>query len=265
MSEKDSKFIDLNTTLSAVGKAVFATFYYDFKDISISDDVLSHKIYTENPTSKSDSQNFRIPRARRIFEMGQQLDALRIIIQSKRVDSEARALAKIILERETLQNKYNQEICEEQAFIQELNKDMIYNSQYSQTAPKYDSTPKPPKELIFNTSKKYPRDRKKSENALRIADYLCEANKEHFVFRRKCSNLNYTEPHHLIPLFARADYPDIDLDREQNIVSLCSNCHNLLHYGADNKELLHLLYEQRKDLLASIGIIISFDELHRYY
>ncbi|MGL4334073.1 MAG: hypothetical protein ACRCSC_03300 [Lactococcus garvieae] len=198
MSEKDIKFIDLNTTLSAVGKAVFATFYYAFKDISISDDVLAYKIYTENPTSKSDSQNFRIPRARRIFQMGQQLDVLRIIVHSKRVDSNARDLAKNILGRETLQNKYNQEICEEQVFIQELNQDLIYNAQDSKPAPKYDNTPKRPKELILSTSRKYPRDRKKSENALRIADYLCEANKEHFLFRRKCSNLNYTEPHHLI-------------------------------------------------------------------
>ncbi|MEF9839642.1 MAG: HNH endonuclease, partial [Lachnospiraceae bacterium] len=61
------------------------------------------------------------------------------------------------------------------------------------------------------------------------------------------------------------NYPDVDLDCEQNIVSLCSNCHNLLHYGVDNEELLHLIYEQRKDLLSSIGITISFDELKRYY
>lgn len=70
MNEKDSKYTDLNTTLSAVGKAVFATFYYDFKDISIPDEVLACKIHTENAGSKSDSQNFRIPRARRMFQTG---------------------------------------------------------------------------------------------------------------------------------------------------------------------------------------------------
>lgn len=261
MNEKDSKYTDLNTTLSAVGKAVFATFYYDFKDISIPDEVLARKIHTENAGSKSDSQNFRIPRARRIFQTGQQLDALKIIIQSKRVDPKARELAKRILNKETLADQYTQEIYEEREFIQELNQNLKNNL----PAPQYDNTPKPPKDLLMNTTQRYPRDRKKSENALSIANFLCEANKEHFVFRRKCSYINYTEPHHLIPLFAREDFPDADLDREQNIVSLCSNCHNLLHYGADNMELLRQLYEQRKDLLASIGIIISFEELRRYY
>lgn len=265
MNEKDSKYTDLNTTLSAVGKAVFATFYYDFKDISIPDEVLACKIHTENAGSKSDSQNFRIPRARRIFQTGQQLDALKIIIQSKRVDPKVRELAKNILNKEILADQYTQEICEEREFIQELNRKLKYNLQNTLPAPQYDNTPKPPKDLLMNTTQRYPRDRKKSENALRIANFLCEANKEHFVFRRKCSYINYTEPHHLIPLFARGNFPDADLDREQNIVSLCSNCHNLLHYGADNMELLRQLYEQRKDLLASIGIIISFEELRRYY
>ncbi len=265
MNEKDTKYVDLNTTLSAVGKAVFATFYYDFKDISIPEDVLAHKIFTENSASRSDRQNFRIPRARRIFQMGQELDALRIVIQSKRVAPKARDLAKEILNRETLKNKYSQERREEQVFIQELNKEMDCNFHDSQLVPQYNNTSKSPKSLISNTTQIYPRDRKISQNALRMANYLCEVNNDHFVFRRKGSGINYTEPHHLIPLCARLDFPDVDLDREQNIISLCSNCHNFLHYGADNTELLHILYEQRKELLASIGLIISFDELKEYY
>lgn len=265
MSKKDIKLIDLKATLSAVGKSIFVSFYYEFKDKSISNNILANKIYNENSASKSNRQNFRIPRARRIFQMGQQLEALKIIIQSKRVDLKARELAKYILEKETLEHQYTQEICEEYGFIQELNHNMIYNLNNQLSLPQYDNTIKPAKELLFNVKQEYPRDRKISENALKIASYLCEANKEHFVFRRKFSNLNYTEPHHLIPIFARKDFPNVDLDREQNIISLCSNCHNLIHYGADNKELLKFLYEQRKDLLASVGIIISFDKLMKYY
>ena len=86
---KDTKYEDLNKTLAAVGKAVFVNFYYDFKDFSISKDELAKKILSENPGSKSDSQNFRIPRARHIFESGQEKEALRIIIESKRVDKKA--------------------------------------------------------------------------------------------------------------------------------------------------------------------------------
>lgn len=67
MSISDKKYEDLNTNLAAVGKAVFVNFYYDFKDASMPIEDLAQKIFTQNPTSKSASQNFRIPRARHIF------------------------------------------------------------------------------------------------------------------------------------------------------------------------------------------------------
>ena len=69
----------------------------------------------------------------------------------------------------------------------------------------------------------------------------------------------------MIPLSAHRDFPGIDLDREQNIVSLCSNCHNLLHYGLEYKDVLYELYQQRKALLEEIGITISFEQLLSYY
>ena len=49
MDKKDTKYIDLNTTLSAVGKAVFVNFYYDFKNASLSDTVIAEKLLRENP------------------------------------------------------------------------------------------------------------------------------------------------------------------------------------------------------------------------
>ena len=53
--------------------------------------------------------------------------------------------------------------------------------------------------------------------------------------------------------------------REQNVVSLCSNCHNILHYGADFEKILKPLFEKRKDLLKAIGVEISYEELKKYY
>ena len=97
------------------------------------------------------------------------------------------------------------------------------------------------------------------------AQYLCEVDNSHFVFKRRNRSDNYTEPHHLVPLSAHRDFPGIDLDREQNIVSLCSNCHNILHYGASYKEILYELYIQRRELLKQIGIVISFEQLVSYY
>jgi hypothetical protein len=99
---KDTKYEDLNNTLAAVGKAVFVNFYYDFKNFSISNNELAKKIYAENPGTNSTNQNFRISRARHIFELGQELDALRIIIKSKRVDAQAVEKAKKILAKETM-------------------------------------------------------------------------------------------------------------------------------------------------------------------
>lgn len=58
---------------------------------------------------------------------------------------------------------------------------------------------------------------------------------------------------------------NVSLDVEENIVSLCSNCHNQIHYGADADKLIEKLYEERKDALASVGIIITLEQLLLMY
>ena len=97
------------------------------------------------------------------------------------------------------------------------------------------------------------------------ANYLCEVDNSHWVFKRRNSNKTYTEPHHLVPLSAHKDFKNIDLDREQNVVSLCSHCHNLLHYGEDVDQVLKPLYEARKELLEKVGIFVSYEQLKKYY
>ena len=94
---------------------------------------------------------------------------------------------------------------------------------------------------------------------------MCEVSDQHQLFKRKNSNINYTEPHHLVPLYAVDKFPDIDLDREQNVVSLCSGCHNWLHYGSDIDVVLRPLYEKRRELLRSIGIDITYEQLKEFY
>lgn len=262
MDKKDTKYIDLNTTLSAVGKAVFVNFYYDFKNVSLSDNVIAEKILRDNPNTKSDNQNFRIPRARHIFAECNQLDALKIIMDSTRVASEAREKAKMILAEELAREQAFQESVDESGFIKELNKSIVYSEQREF---EYDNNPEPPKESRLTQTSQYQRSKKVSSNALLKAGFVCEVNAEHPVFVRKNSNENYTEPHHLVPLFAQKDFPDVNLDREQNIVSLCSHCHNLLHYGADIDDVLYKLYVDRKDLLQLIGIQISYEDLRKYY
>ena len=96
------------------------------------------------------------------------------------------------------------------------------------------------------------------------AGFVCEIEVEHPTFIRKKSNEKYTEPHHLIPM-AFSEKFDVSLDVEENIVSLCSNCHNQIHYGKDADVLLTKLYEERKDVLLSVGIDITLKELLAMY
>lgn len=129
----------------------------------------------------------------------------------------------------------------------------------------YDNKLSPkPKQKEIQGIKVYNRDKQKAINALNHANYSCEIDKNHKVFFRKDGITPYTEAHHLVPLSYQYKY-DYSLDIEENIVSLCSNCHNEIHYGFNAKELIKQLYNQRKDLLAKKGIEITLEELYQYY
>lgn len=110
----------------------------------------------------------------------------------------------------------------------------------------------------------YPRDRQTAINALSHAHYCCEINENHPTFIRKNSDKNYTEPHHLVPM-AYSDIFGVSLDVEENIVSLCSNCHNHIHYGKDAEILITKLYNERKGALKKVGIEISLGKLLEMY
>lgn len=106
----------------------------------------------------------------------------------------------------------------------------------------------------------YPRNKQTAINALIHANYCCEIDSNHPSFIRKSSNKNYTEPHHLVPMAFQEQF-DVSLDVEENIVSLCSNCHNEIHYGRYADSLLKKLYAERKNILANVGIHISLNDL----
>lgn len=129
----------------------------------------------------------------------------------------------------------------------------------------YHGVPKPrPLPIEKKGRMTYPRDRAVAANALRRANYRCELDPEHRTFRRKRSDLPYTEPHHLVPL-AYQRYFDVSLDVEENIVSLCCTCHKQIHFGTGAEELISYLYDLRKDALRSVGIEITKDELIAMY
>lgn len=141
---------------------------------------------------------------------------------------------------------------------QRINNDSLENVQKEF---EYVSSPRPREINIINKSKskiECVRHDDRKINALIKADYCCELNPEHPTFKRRKSEKNYTETHHLIPLEYSLQF-DSTLDTEENIVSLCSNCHNQIHYGEGAEVLLKKLYDSRIDLLRTAGISKTID------
>ena len=129
----------------------------------------------------------------------------------------------------------------------------------------YKGIPKKKNEpIIVGTHKVYCRNRQTAINALAHAGYKCEIDDSHPTFIRRNSDKPYTEPHHLIPM-AYSDEYDVSLDVEENIVSLCSNCHNQIHYGKGAEKLLEKLYNERKEALKKVEIEITLEKLLSYY
>lgn len=137
-----------------------------------------------------------------------------------------------------------------------------------------------PEEAVYNvinsSKKKSPkRDCFIAAKALAYANYECEYDRNHPTFIRKNSGHNYTEPHHLVPISRTGDFTfnkgndtvAVSLDIPNNIVSLCSHCHNLLHYGRmeEKVHVLRKLYDERVVKLKNAGIDITFDDLLKYY
>lgn len=123
--------------------------------------------------------------------------------------------------------------------------------------------PKPQLDFLGKKSS-YKRNKEVAIKALKRANYECEIDKSHPSFKRRTTKVNYTEPHHLIPMAKQGNF-SYSLDVEANIVSLCSNCHNQIHYGADYKEMISKLHIKREKELTQAGIQIDLGTLIEYY
>lgn len=122
-------------------------------------------------------------------------------------------------------------------------------------------------ELLPGSTTKYRTNPRIAKTALMIADFKCEINKaDHITFLSK-NGRQFMEAHHLIPMHAQKDFA-VNLDRVENIVCICPNCHSAIHLGSDSVRLdyLRALYDKRIDALRAVGIDISFGDLFsRYY
>lgn len=98
------------------------------------------------------------------------------------------------------------------------------------------------------------------------SEYMCSVDINHSTFIAKDNN-PFVEGHHLIPMAVQGLFPDINLDRIENIITLCPNCHRQIHYGNEEERfgLLEYFYNQKIEIFRGIRIDISFDELKSYY
>ena len=122
-------------------------------------------------------------------------------------------------------------------------------------------------EPVSKKQEKYKVNYRISKTALEIAEYKCEINKDdHNTFLAK-NGKQFMEAHHLIPMSAQKDFK-INLDRVENIICLCPNCHSAIHFGCESirKDYLEKLYNQRIDKLRAVGLEISLEDLfNKYY
>lgn len=118
--------------------------------------------------------------------------------------------------------------------------------------------------LSNKTIKSYSRNSNASKNALLHAENKCEFDSSHVSFPRKIDGLPYMETHHLIPL-KYAEQFDVSIDVPENIICLCSTCHNCIHYGQNNNVMIEVLWSMRKKDLHMVGIDIDLSELLRFY
>ncbi|MDY0287644.1 MAG: HNH endonuclease [Sphaerochaeta sp.] len=99
------------------------------------------------------------------------------------------------------------------------------------------------------------------DQVMHAAHFLCECDSTHASFTSKSTLLRYVEGHHLIPLQQQDLFP-YSLDVYANVVSLCPNCHRLLHLAIRTEKRYYLdrLFDERKARLVSSGIDVSYKE-----
>ncbi|HEY4543224.1 MAG TPA: HNH endonuclease [Tissierellaceae bacterium] len=111
----------------------------------------------------------------------------------------------------------------------------------------------------------YPRNLYESLKAKIDFEWKCEINPEHISFTDSLGR-NFVEGHHLIPMSAQKYYT-YSIDFSDNIVSLCPNCHRMIHFANDETkiQIISELFEARKEKYRSKDIEIDLKELLAFY
>ena len=121
-------------------------------------------------------------------------------------------------------------------------------------------------ELNENNSTRYQTNTRLAKTVIKRHNYICEIDCLHTSFINS-KGKPYMEAHHLIPMSSQKDFLPVNIDREENIICICPNCHRAIHYGSidEKKDRLSKLYDIRENEFKQCGITISKQELLKLY
>ena len=119
---------------------------------------------------------------------------------------------------------------------EELSKIEEDNADY-QYVPKYDNGRK---KVLRETT-----DGNLKATRMKEANYLCEINPNHKTFTSISGQFQYLECHHIIPMKAQKDFPNIKLDSMFNLIAVCPICHMQVHH-AEKKERVQIFQKMYK-------------------
>ncbi len=115
-------------------------------------------------------------------------------------------------------------------------------------------------------SEKYKTDPRISKTVIEKAEYQCQIDNKHMTFYTT-KNILFAEGHHLIPMSFQKHFLPINLDRKENIISLCPVCHRAVHLGneKEKEKRLEILFKIKQKELKDVKLEIDFKELISLY
>lgn len=151
--------------------------------------------------------------------------------------------------------------------IDELDNVRIQNARTYNPQDLTNAEDRKPETVNVKSKAKYKTDPRITKSYIHNIDYICEFNNNHITFSSKRTKRNYVEGHHLVPMKAQKDYK-FNIDRSENVVSLCPVCHKQVHLGDKDErvKVLTKIYKLKLLKMNNIGLDISFEDLfNKYY
>jgi len=114
--------------------------------------------------------------------------------------------------------------------------------------------------------KKYKTNPRISKSVIEKIGYKCQIDNTHTTFYTT-KNILFAEAHHLIPMSFQKHFLPINLDRKENIISLCPTCHRAIHLGnkKEKEERLKILFEIKQKELKDVRLEIDLKKIISLY